>query len=85
LAAADEERLVAAMEGDVGAVSDAQVREQLDGQPEAVVDEVTRINAEARDRALASALVVVGLVGTIGLIAALLLPRESRAAARADA
>jgi MFS family permease len=73
----DKERVAVALEGDVSAVSDAQVREILQGQPAVVADEVTRINAEARDRALGLALLSVALIGAIGLIAALLLPAES--------
>jgi MFS family permease len=61
----------------VSAVSDAQIQEALDGQPQPVVDEVTRINAEARDRALGLALATVGLISLIGLGAAMALPPDA--------
>ena len=64
------------MQGDVSAMSDAQVRVILEGQPEAVVEEVTRINAESRDRALGLALVAIMIFGLIGLGASLLLPPD---------
>jgi MFS family permease len=71
---AQKDQISAALENNVTAMSDEQVRERLEGQPQAVVDEVTRINAESRDRALALALVTVALIGLIGLGAAILLP-----------
>lgn len=76
LSAPQKEQLNAAMQGSVSAVSDEQVEQALEGQPEAVVDEVVRINAEARDRALGLALLTIGIIGLIGLGAAMLLPGE---------
>ena len=61
----------------VSVVSDAQVQEALQGQPQAVVDEVARINSEARNRALGIALLTVGLIALLGLGAAMLLPEEA--------
>jgi MFS family permease len=58
----------------VSAVSDADVEEALQGQPQEVVDEVVRINREARDRALLLAMIAIGVMGLIGLGAAMLLP-----------
>ncbi|MGD9894276.1 MAG: MFS transporter, partial [Dehalococcoidia bacterium] len=66
--------IATALEGDVSAVSDTQVRAVLEGQPPAVVDEVVRINADARNRALALALFVLGAVGLFGLGATFFLP-----------
>jgi hypothetical protein len=66
--------VTAALDEQVSAMSDAQVQEILEGQPPVVVDEVTRINSEARDRALGLSLLAVAVVGLIGLGAALLLP-----------
>jgi MFS family permease len=63
-----------AMEGSVSAVSDAQVQAALAGQPPAVVDEVVRINAAARTRALGLALLTVAIVGLVGLVATFFLP-----------
>jgi MFS family permease len=71
---AQKQQVEAALEGDVSAVSDEKVRELLEGQPQDVVDEVVRINREARDSALGRALLAVAVVGLIGLGAAILLP-----------
>jgi MFS family permease len=78
LAPSDKDRIAAALEEDVSAISDDQVRTILEGQPQEVVDEVVRINSEARDRALGLALLTVAVIGLIGLGAALLLPPDKR-------
>jgi hypothetical protein len=81
LSASEKQEIGEAMQGDVSAVSDAQVEAQLQGRPDNVVDEVVRINAEARDRALGVALLAIAAVGLIGMTAAFLLPaakQESR-------
>jgi hypothetical protein len=67
-----------ALKGNVTALSDAQVQSMLEGQPQEVVDEVTRINADARNRALGLALLSVAVIGLIGLGAALLLPPDAK-------
>jgi hypothetical protein len=72
----EKTQIYEAMRGDVTTLSDAQVQAMLESQPQAVVDEVTRINAEARDRALGLALLAVALFGLIGLVAALFLPPD---------
>ncbi|MDC3957042.1 MFS transporter [Polyangium jinanense] len=77
LSAGEKQRLSAALEHSVSAVSDAEVRKALQGKPQAVVEEVTRINAEARDRAMGLALAAVGLFGLIGLTAAVFLPANA--------
>jgi MFS family permease len=77
---AEKQEIAAALEEDVSAVSDQQIQAQLAGRPQDIVDEVTRINAEARNRALGLALLSVALIGTIGLIAAIGLPSETAAA-----
>ena len=77
----DKDRVAEAMEGDVSALSDDQVEAQLQGQPQEIVDEVVRINADARDRALGFALATVAIIGLLGLGAALLLPRGQPSAA----
>jgi hypothetical protein len=64
----------AALEEEVSAMSDTQVRQTLDGQPPAVVDEVVRINADSRDRALGLALLTVGIIGLVGLVATFFIP-----------
>lgn len=73
----EKQEIAAVLERSVSAVSDAEVREALRGRPQAVVEEVTRINAEARDRALGLALAAVGLFGLIGLAAAMFLPETA--------
>ena len=72
-----KQQISAALERQVTALSDTQVRAALEGQPSDVVDEVTRINAEARDRALGLALASIIAMGVVGLGAALFLPRDA--------
>jgi MFS family permease len=74
---AQKQQLTTAMQGSVSAVSDQQVEQALAGQPPDVVNEVTRINREARNHALGYALIAVGIVGLIGLGAAFLLPASA--------
>jgi hypothetical protein len=77
LSPSEKEQLNTALQGSVSAVSDQQVQDALQGQPQPVIDEVTRINKEARDRALGLALVAVGLIALIGLGAAMFLPASA--------
>ncbi len=77
LSPAEKQQVALVLEQSVSAVSDAQVRKALQGKPPAVVEEVTRINAMARDRAIGLALTVVGLFGLIGLLAAMFLPESA--------
>jgi hypothetical protein len=81
----EKTQIYEAMQGDVSALSDQQVQEMLQGQPQEVVDEVTRINADARNRALGLALLAVAVIGLIGLGAALLLPPTPTPAETASA
>jgi predicted MFS family arabinose efflux permease len=67
-------QISAALENQVSAVSDTQVRETLQGQPDAIVEEVARINRDSRNQALGFALMSIGVAGLIGLAAAVLLP-----------
>lgn len=89
LAENEKAQIASALKGDVSAVSDSQVRAALEGQPQPIVDEVVRINAEARDRALGLALGTVGAISLIGLGAAVLLPadepRKRKAASSSEA
>lgn len=73
---ASKQQIATALQGEVNTLSDTQVRAALQGQPPAVVDEVVRINAEARDWALGLALLSIGVVGLIGVGVSLLLPTE---------
>ena len=75
---AEKDEIAVALEGDVSAISDEQVETLLEGRPQEVVDEVVRINREARDVALGYALLAIAAIGLIGLVAAVLLPREKR-------
>jgi MFS family permease len=72
-----KQQLSEALEHQVSTLSDTQVREALAGQPQPVVDEVERINREARNRAIGFALLSVGGAGLIGLVAAMLLPASA--------
>jgi MFS family permease len=67
-------QISAALEEEVSAMSDTQIRQILEGQPPAVVDEVVRINGDSRDRALGLALLTVGIIGLVGLVATFFLP-----------
>jgi MFS family permease len=82
---ATRSQIAMAMQGDVSAVSNAQVEAALAGQPQALVDEVVRINATARNTALALALASIGLAGLIGLAVAFRFPAHVEAAAASAA
>jgi hypothetical protein len=77
LSEAEKQRFNEVLQGNVSAVSDTQVQETLEGQPQPVVDEVVRINAESRNRALGLALATIGIVALIGLGAAILMPEHA--------
>ena len=47
---AAKDQIAVALQGDVATLSDAQVTAALAGQPPEIVNEVVRINAEARNR-----------------------------------
>ena len=55
------------LEHDAEVMSDAQLQEQISGQPADVQAEITRINDTARDRALQAALLVPVAAGLLGL------------------
>jgi hypothetical protein len=74
----EKDEISSALEHQVTTLSDTQVGQALEGRPESVVEEVTRINREARDRAIAAALISIGAAGAIGLLASMLLPRERK-------
>jgi hypothetical protein len=57
-----------ALEEDAQLMSNTQLDAQLDGQSQAVQDEIIRINTEARPLALQAALLVPLLAGLLGLI-----------------
>ncbi len=76
-----KQQISVALEGSVTALSDTQVEEALQGQPEEIVQEVVRINAAARNRALGLAILAIGVVGLVGLGATFFLPGQARAPA----
>jgi LPXTG-motif cell wall-anchored protein len=68
LVPAEQQRVANALEDDAEVMSDAQLNEVLDGQPEDVQAEILSINADARDLALQVALLIPLLVSLIGLL-----------------
>ncbi len=61
-------QVAAALEEDAELMTNTQLDAQLAGQPEAVQDEIIRINTEARPIALQAALLVPLLAGVLGLV-----------------
>ncbi len=70
-----KDQIAAALQGDVSVLSDAQVQAALVGQPPEVVNEVVRINSDARNQALGMSLAVLGIVALLGLAVSLKLPK----------
>jgi EmrB/QacA subfamily drug resistance transporter len=68
LAPAEQQQVATALEDDAQVLSNTQLEEVLAGQPEAVQDEIIRINTDARPLALQVALLVPVLAGLVGLI-----------------
>ena len=64
---AEKQQVATVLEEDAQLMSDAQLQEQLAGQPEDIQNEVIRINTEARPLALQIALFVPILAGLAGL------------------
>jgi Na+/melibiose symporter-like transporter len=67
LAPDQQQRVANALEHDAQVMSNTQLQEQLAGQPEAIQDEIVRINTDARPLALQVALLVPILAGLVGL------------------
>jgi len=67
---ADKQQVADVLEDDAQVMSDAQLGELLEGQPDAIQDEIVSINTDARDLALQVALLVSLLAALIGLVAA---------------
>jgi EmrB/QacA subfamily drug resistance transporter len=67
---ADQQRVAQVLEEDAEVMSNTQLEELLAGQPEAIQNEIIRINTEARPRALQVALLVPLLAGLVGLFGA---------------
>ena len=60
--------MAAALEEDAEVMSNTQLEELLAGQPEAIQDEIIRINTDARPRALQVAMLVPAIAGLLGLL-----------------
>ena len=71
----EQQRVARALEEDAQVMSNSQVEELLAEQPEAVQDEIIRINTEARPLALQVALLVPILAGLLGFTNALRMRR----------
>jgi MFS family permease len=65
---AAQEQVAQALEDDAEVMSNTQLDRQLEGQPEAIQDEVIRINTDARPLALQVALMIPILAGLLGLL-----------------
>ena len=68
LAPAEKQRVANALEDDAQVMSNTQLEEQLAGQPEAIQDEIVRINTDARPVALQVALLIPILAGLLGFL-----------------
>ena len=64
---AEQQTVADALESDAEVMSNTQLEEQLAGQPEAIQDEIIRINTDARPLALQVALLIPALAGLLGL------------------
>jgi MFS family permease len=71
----DQQQIAQVLNEDAELMSDSQLQAQLAGQPEAIAQEVLRINDEARDLALQVALLVPLVAGIIGLLASIRMSR----------
>lgn len=67
LPAAEQQQVATVLEDDAQLMSDAQLQQQLAGQPADIQNEIIRINTEARPLALQIALLVPILAGLAGL------------------
>jgi hypothetical protein len=67
LSSTQQQQVAHALEHDAEVMTNTQLEQQLAGQPEAVQDEIIRINTDARPRALQVALLVPTLAGLLGL------------------
>ena len=68
LPAAEQRQVAQALDEDAEIMSNTQLEQQLEGQPEAIKDEIIRINTEARPRALQVALLIPLLAALFGLV-----------------
>jgi hypothetical protein len=73
--AADQAHIAQVLEEDAELMSNTALQAQLAGQPQAIQDEIIRINTEARPIALQVALLVPVLAGVLGLLNSLRMMR----------
>ena len=64
---AEQEQVAEALEEDAELMSNTALEQQLEGQPEAIQEEIIRINTDARPLALQVALAIPLLAGLVGL------------------
>jgi hypothetical protein len=72
---AEQEQVAEALEDDAELMSNTQLEQLLQGQPEEIQDEIIRINDDARPRALQIALIVPIAAALYGLVNALRMRR----------
>jgi EmrB/QacA subfamily drug resistance transporter len=72
---ADQERVADVLEDDAQVMSDAQLQELLQGQPEPIQEEILSINTDARHLALQAALLFTLLASVVGVAGALRMTR----------
>ena len=63
-----QQTVAAALEEDAEVMSNTQLEAQLAGQPEAIQDEIIRINTDARPIALQVAMLIPAIAGLLGLL-----------------
>jgi len=73
---AEQQQVAHALEHDAEILSNTQLQQQLSGQPQAIQEEIIRINTDARPRALQVALLVPILAALGGLLNSLRMVRE---------
>jgi len=81
---ADQQRVATVLEEDAQILSDAQLQALLVSQPQAISDEILRINTDARNRALQVALLVPLLAGLLGLLTSIRMMRQPDVKPSAD-
>jgi LPXTG-motif cell wall-anchored protein len=65
---AEQQQVAKVLEHDAEVMTNTQLQKQLEGQPQAIQDEIIRINTDARHRALQIALIVPIAAALLGLI-----------------
>ena len=73
---AEQQQVAHALDHDAEILSNTQLQQQLSGQPQAIQEEIIRINTDARPRALQVALLVPILAALGGLLNSLRMVRE---------